>query len=272
MQFPPKPNLGIVLRPVFSPHTTQYSGYVIARAGSTNSMVVTRAQLDHLELPALPDGSGPSGRYNSKIHMDEFTRSNLKTILHLITGELKLRGTKTPHVFLPFRSRIDDAQLENFLKNAFPGGAVAPESLLGPIVKKYDEFTLICALKYLWSRLPNHEIIGWDVYLEFKRKEEEQGYPRTAFLTIMPKCLSSPSHASIVYDFLDLLVSIASNSQYNYLSGRKIAKMSSLWAFNPARERIKSAFYDATIDRDPTFAEGLEKWKESSGALFHLLL
>lgn len=204
--------------------------------------------------------------------MDEFSRRNLKTILHLITGELKLRGTKTPHVFLPFRSRIDDHQLELFLQASFPGGTVASEEVLRRIVKEYDEFTLMCAMKYLWSRLPNHEIIGWDVYLEFKRKEEEQGFPRTAFLTIMPKCLSSPSHASIVYDFLDLLVSIASNSQYNYLSGRKIAKMSSLWAFNPARERMKSAFYDATIDRDHSFIDGLDRWKQSSGALFHLLL
>lgn len=235
-------------------------------------MVVSRAQLDNLELPALPDGSGGSSGHSSKIHIDEFTRRNLKAIIHVITGELKLRGTKTPHVFLPFRSRIEDKKLELFLAHAFPNGSVASELELKSLVKDFDEFTLICAIKYIWSRLPNHEIIGWDVYLEFKRKEEQQGYPRTAFLTIMPKCLSSPSHASIVYDFLDLLVSIASNSQYNYLSGRKIAKMSSLWAFNPARAKMKSAFYDATIDRDNSFTEGLDRWKDSCGALFHLLL
>ncbi|CAN3374300.1 hypothetical protein DIURU_000821 [Diutina rugosa] len=222
-----------------------------------------------VELPPLPRAP-PSGA----IPASQFTRKRLKVLLHQITGELKSRGTKTPHIFLPFRSRIDDSKLDSFLRKCFPDGEVAGENDIIAAVRKADEFTLICALKYLWCRLPNAEVIGWDVYLEYRRKEKDAGYPKDAFLTIMPKCLSSPAHASIVYDFLDLLIGIASNSQYNYLSGRKIAKMSSLWAFNAPSSAAasESAFYDATVTREYNFIQGLEVWKTTSDALFHLLL
>lgn len=244
-----------------------------------------------LELPSLPPASqsrthalphqhqarpGPRG---SAVRDHQFTRKNLKAILHLITAELKVRGTKTPHIFLPFRSRIDDTKLEHFMNEIFPQGVLlASQHELAAVVKHTDEFTLVCLLKYMWSRLPNNEVIGWDVYLEYKRKEQKAGYPRNAFLSIMPKCLSSPAHASIVYDFLDILISVSSNSQYNFLSGRKIAKMASIWAFNSAsrlqiaKTQLLSPFYDATIEHDNNFMNGLAAWKETSGALFHLLL
>lgn len=237
-------------------------------------MVISRTRMEDMELPYIP-GSNARNNESNIIKSDQFTRKKLRGILHLITGELKSRGTKTPHIFLPFRSRIDDTKLEQFISRIFPRGeliSMYDEVEVVEILRKFDEFTLICGLKYLWSRLPNNEIIGWDVYLEFKRKEKEAGYPKGAFLNIMPKCLSSPAHASIVYDFLDLLISIASNSQYNYLSGRKIAKMSSLWAFNGSTKPHQSPFYDATLSKENTFIDGLEYWKPSSQALFHLLL
>lgn len=141
------------------------------------------------------------------------------------------------------------------------------------LLREFDEFTLICGMKFLWCRLPNNEIIGWDVYLEFRRKEEVAGYPKDAFLTIMPKCLSSSSHASIVYDFLDLLISIASNSQYNHLNGRKVAKMASMWAFKSNQSTTSSsAFYDATAPQENSFLDGLSAWRLTCSGLFHLLL
>lgn len=229
------------------------------------------SKYDDMELPSIPKSPYVSG----EIRPDQFSRKNLKSVLHCLTGELKRRGTKTPHIFLPFRSKIDDYKLEKFLMLLFPHGEIIkPEDKIYEVLLDFDEFTLICCLKYLWSRLPNNEIIGWDVYLEYKRKEKDAGYPKSAFLSIMPKCLSSPAHASIVYDFLDLLISISSNSQYNFLSGRKIAKMASIWAFNNNRyiKNQKSAFYDATLLTENTFMDGLNDWKESTDAIFHLLL
>lgn len=225
-----------------------------------------------IALPALP--ATHRHRHSTVISPDQLTRKRLQSLLHLITADLKKRGTKTPHVFLPFRLKVDDTKLEMFLRRVFPHGTMVDTSntmKVQALLKEFDEFTLICALKYLWCRLPNNEIIGWNVYLEFKRREQEAGYPKDAFLTIMPKCLSSSSHASIVYDFLDLLIGIASNSQYNHLSGRKISKMASLWAFNRSGKST-SAFYDATIPKENTFLEGLEAWKSSCNGLFHLLL
>lgn len=226
-----------------------------------------------VELPFLPESS-----HANTVSNDQFTRKRLRAVLHLITGELKQRGTKTPHIFLPFRSRVNDDKLNAFLQFLFPRGELiyvaAHEDEIKHRINLTDEFTLIAALKYFWSRLPNNEIIGWNVYLEFKRREKEAGYPKSAFLTIMPKCLLSPAHASIVYDFLDLIISIASNSQYNYLSGRKIAKMSSLWAFNHAniKNHRGSAFYDATYNNENNFLQGLDAWKGYLDALFHLIL
>lgn len=226
---------------------------------------------NHIDLPAIPPSKE---RETPAIAKDQLTRKNLQGLLHLITADLKARGTKTPHVFLPYRSRVDDSKLNLFLQRIFPNGqliAVSDEAKTRALLAEFDEFTLTCALKFLWCRLPNNEIIGWDVYQEFKRREQEAGYPKDAFLTIMPKCLSSASHASIVYDFLDLLISLAANSQYNHLNGQKIAKMASIWAFSCA-PKSSSAFYDATMIREVSFLDGLEAWKKRSNGLFHLLL
>lgn len=224
-----------------------------------------------IDLPAIPPSQD---REATAIGNDQLTRKKLQGLLHLITAELKARGTKTPHVFLPYRSRVDDGKLEVFLKRVFPGGImidVSRDTETRALLAEFDEFTLTCGLKFLWCRLPNNEIIGWDTYLEFKRKEAEAGYPKDAFLAIMPKCLSSAAHASIVYDFLDLLISLSANSQYNHLNGQKIAKMASIWAFSCA-PKSSSAFYDATMVREVSFLEGLEAWKKLSNGLFHLLL
>lgn len=224
-----------------------------------------------IDLPAIPPSQD---REATAIGKDQLTRKKLQGLLHLITAELKARGTKTPHVFLPYRSRVDDGKLEVFLKRVFPGGImidVSKDAETRALLAEFDEFTLTCGLKFLWCRLPNNEIIGWDIYLEFKRKEAEAGYPKDAFLAIMPKCLSSAAHASIVYDFLDLLISLSANSQYNHLNGLKIAKMASIWAFS-CTPKSSSAFYDATMVREVSFLEGLEAWKKLSSGLFHLLL
>ncbi|RCK60859.1 Morphogenesis-related protein MSB1 [Candida viswanathii] len=259
-------------------------------------MTMTKTKHNHhqdLNLPRLPTSSNNNNttapgnkNYRSLLSNntvidagimkpDQFTRKNLKSILHIITQELKKRGTKTPHIFLPFRSKINDEKLELFLSSIAPQGELRnhDEPYLTQVCAKTDEFTLICCLKYFWSRLPNNEVIGWDIYLEFKRREKEKGYPKNAFLTIMPKCLSSPAHASIVYDFLDLILSITSNSQFNYLSGRKISKMASFWAFSCKQHFLNTPFYDATEENFETnFIEGVDSWKKSTNALFHLVL
>lgn len=238
-------------------------------------MATSKVKRD-MSLPQLPPQAQreKNSNSNSIIPRDQFTRKKLKDLHNFITQELKKRGTKTPHVFLPFRLRVDDLKLEVFLSTIFPNGEMIDtlkEAHTRRILCEFDEFTLICGLKYLWCRLPNLEIIGWENYLQFRRLEKEHGYPKDAFLRLMPKCVSTRAHASIVYDFLDLLVSIASYSQYNYLSGRKISKMASMWAFN-STTNSKLAFYDATAFKENSFVSGLDSWKQTCTGLFHLFL
>lgn len=236
-------------------------------------MALAKGKRD-MSLPQLPPAAYQEETSSSIIPRDQFTRKRIKDLHNYITQELKKRGTKTPHVFLPFRLRVDDTKLERFLSTIFPNGQMIDtlkEAETKRLLASFDEFTLICGLKYLWCRLPNLEIIGWENYLHFKRLEREHGYPKDAFLKLMPKCVSTRAHASIVYDFLDLLVSIASYSQYNYLSGRKISKMASMWAFN-SMGNSKLAFYDATAFKENSFVSGLESWKKTCLGLFHLFL
>ena len=222
----------------------------------------------------LPETSPSQAREAPSIGKDQFSRKKLLGLLHLITADLKTRGNKTPHVYLPFRSRVDDAKLDQFLGRVFPGGVMidlSNEAVTRSLLTEFDEFTLTCALKFLWCRLPNNEIIGWDEYQEFKRKEQEAGYPKDAFLAIMPKCLLSAAHASIVYDFLDLLINLAANSQKNHLNGEKITKMASIWAFS-CTPKSNSGFYDATMIREVSFLDGLQACEQRSNGLYHLLL
>lgn len=237
-------------------------------------MLKHKANPHNFELPSLPPESPIKRTTDSGIiHQDQFTRKNLKSVLHLITQELKKRGTKTPHIFLPFRSRIKDYKLNELLLQLAPQGELIQDvSKCKEIFSTTDEFTLMCCLKYFWARLPNSEIIGQDVYREFKRKEAEQHFPKNAFLTIMPKCLSSPAHASIVYDFLDLILNITSNAPYNNLSGRKISKMAGIWAFNPEKPLSTSIFSDDSIETEHDFVEGINNWKKTTDAMFHLVL
>jgi hypothetical protein len=210
----------------------------------------------------LPEGVDYS---NDDGFVHEFARNDVRELIHCITQELKLKGSKTQLVLLAFRPKISDTKLSEFLAQVIPNGSVpANLNVIEHVVKNTDEYTLVTALKYLWARLPRNAIIGWEAYETFKRIEVRDNYPKKAFLEYMPQCLSSPSHASIVYDFLDLIVAFASNSKDNQLSGRKIAKMCGIWAFDGSPDRCTR--------RTNTFADGLRDWLPAADAMFHLLL
>lgn len=209
---------------------------------------------------------------------NKFEREQVKTVIHSITAELKDRGADVEYLMIPFRPQQTNEKLLKLLNALFPMGNGQPvaEKHMLKIVKKTEPLTLFQGLKYIWCRLPEGQIIGWKAYLEFKAREKSKEYPRRAFLEIMPQCLKSPSHASIVYDFFDLIITLASNSRINKMSARKISKMSAIWAFGESIDQSsKTLDYDFTSTTalpNNSFQDGLDDWIPGTDAMFHLLL
>lgn len=206
----------------------------------------------------------------------EFSRSNVKGVIHLITAELKDRGTDVEYLMIPLRPEQTNEKLLGFLNQVFPLGNGQPvnEKKQLKIISKCDVWTLFQALKYIWCRLPGAEVVGWKAYNEFKLREKDKDYPRKSFLEIMPQCLASPNHASIVYDFFDLIVTISSNSKVNKMSARKISKMCAVWAFGKFPDQNHDYDFDSKSSKtvNNSIKDGFDQWIPGSDAMFHLLL
>ena len=232
----------------------------------------------------------------------EFKRKKVKDVIHHITSYLKQKAMDVEYLMIPFRPEQNNQKLLKFLNAIFPLGNGQPvnEKSQMKIISKTDVWTLFQSLKYIWCRLPNSEIVGWKAYYKFKYREIEKNYPQKAFLEIMPQCLESPNHASIVYDFFDLIVTLSSNSIVNKMSARKVSKMCALWAFGKSNTNSKngnatddnhsgtmstknndssedsSYNFDANYSRldkiNNSFQDGLNEWIPASDAMFHLLL
>lgn len=206
----------------------------------------------------------------------KFSRGNVRGVIHLITAELKERGTDVEYLMIPLRPEQTNEKLLSFLNQIFPLGNGQPvnEKKQIRVINKTDVWTLFQALKYIWCRLPDSEVVGWKAYKEFKIREKEKDYPRKSFLEIMPQCLASPNHASIVYDFFDLIVTISSNSKKNKMSARKISKMCAIWAFNDNKSSSTDYDFDSSSPQtvNNSIQNGFDQWIPGSDAMFHLLL
>lgn len=233
--------------------------------------------------PKAAEPTGRKGRLHSAADEDEefeffheFSRDKVKGLIHLITQELKTNAIDIEFLFLPFRPEQSNEKLLRFLNQVFPLGNGVPvnETKQSRIISKTEPWTLFQALKYVWCRLPEGQVITWKAYEAFRVREQSDGYRSRSFLELMPKCLSSPDHASIVYDFFDLIVTASSNSKHNKMSARKISKMFGIWAF---RSKVENSPYDfgeptPEIEKKNSFSEGIEQWIPASDAMFHLLL
>ncbi|AMD22899.1 HHR130Wp [Eremothecium sinecaudum] len=193
-----------------------------------------------------------------------FTEDKVRLVIHAITKSLKASRTEEEYIFLPFRPGHSNQKLLVFLNSVFPMGnsQAVGENKLHKIIAKTDTWTLVQALKYIWCRLPGGEVIGWESYEMFRQEEERQGYPAQSFLEIMPKCLRSQDHASIVYDFFDLLIAV-SCSPNTKVSAKKISRMCAIWAFGKLQEHGHIT---------NTFKAGVSQWIPGLNATFHLLL
>ncbi|XBW34911.1 hypothetical protein QEN19_000475 [Hanseniaspora menglaensis] len=212
--------------------------------------------------------------------VNEFYPKNIKRTIHLITQQLKQESSlNIDYLFLPFRKEQSNEALLRFLNTIIPKGDGKPlenETKLIKIIKKTSPGVLFQSLKYIWSRtiLPtvtntNSDktkkwmgIVGYDAYLKFKELEIEMMCPRKSFLEIMPRCLTSPDHASLVYDMFDLITTVSSNAPKNKMSCRKISKMCAIWAFDCTDD----------LQESNSFIGGIETWVPKAEAMFHLSL
>ncbi|KAG7804001.1 hypothetical protein KL944_000870 [Ogataea haglerorum] len=193
----------------------------------------------------------------------EFQRKDVKDAIHIITSEIKRKGTKTPYLLLPFRPQQHEPALKSFLNAIFDNGKVADAEVVRAETSQASPYVLISALKFFWCRLPGNCVVGWKTYTKFVTLDEEAGFPKRAFLEFMPSCLSSGAHASIVYDFFDLIVALILNSKHNMLSAKKVARLCGLWAFHPVKNKQNET---------PSFERGMYEWIPAGDATFHLLL
>ncbi|QLG74336.1 hypothetical protein HG535_0G02200 [Zygotorulaspora mrakii] len=258
------------------------SNFIEKQASTANSRVQYQKTNEmaietNRRQPSPSNASNDSDDEEDFEFFHEFEREKVKVTIHFITAELKERGIAVEYVMIPFRPHQTNEKLLKFLNAIFPmgNGQAVSENLQVKIMAKTEPLTLFQALKYIWCRLPDQEVIGWKSYLEFKIREQAKDYPKKAFLEIMPQCLSSASHASIVYDFFDLIITMASNSKKNKMSARKISKMCAVWAFGKPVKNSGMLDYDFT-DASPypnnSFCDGLNQWIPGTDAIFHLLL
>ena len=230
--------------------------------------------------------------------VNEFYPKNIKRTIHLITQQLKQESSlNIDYLFLPFRKEQTNEALLRFLNTIMPKGDGKPlenENKLIKIIKKTSPGVLFQSLKYIWSRtiIPtattttsnNNKnktkwvgIVGYDAYLKFKEIEIEKMFPKKSFLEIMPRCLTSPDHASLVYDMFDLISTISSNAPKNKMSCRKISKMCAIWAFDCSKESTINDNDNSNNDGEnesnvDSFVKGIERWVPKADAMFHLSL
>lgn len=202
----------------------------------------------------------------SPLDSEVFERKHVKDIVNRLTSAIKSRGAKTPLLVLPFRSEeiSPENAVQDLLSSCMSHGRPRSiEHIQQAIDSVEDAYVLMSTLKYIWCRLPGNAIIGWKPYTKFAQLEEANNFHHRAFLDYMPNCLSSGAHASIVYDFFDLIVALVINAKTNMMSARKLARMMGLWAFQPIRNAPTG---------EPTFERGVYEWIPASDAMFHLLL
>lgn len=62
-------------------------------------------------------------------------------------------------------------------------------------------------------------------------KTIDSDWARDAFATFIPISVDTDARAKIIFDFFDLLASIAAHGKSNGLGGRKLSRYAGWWAF-----------------------------------------
>lgn len=165
-----------------------------------------------------------------------------------------------PFFFLPFRPHSDPSGARSFIANYFSSNAAGSNQYKGASLQRelrLTEVVVLCSiLKWCWSRMPGG-VVSWPVYDGFQIGEKEANMARNAFETFIPISADSPARQRIIFDFYDLLASIAAHGKLNGFGGRKLSRLAGWWAFEHA-------------DDGKGFEGGYRSWAAAADASSHL--
>ncbi|KAJ5594122.1 uncharacterized protein N7459_000330 [Penicillium hispanicum] len=166
----------------------------------------------------------------------------------------------TPFLLLPFRPSSDPSAARTFIRNyfnqSFEKGAPVSGDALAQELRLNEPMVLCSVMKWCWSRLPGG-VVTWEAYELFKVGEQDSDLARDAFSTFIPISVDSDARTKIIFDFFDLLASIAAHGKSNGLGGRKLSRYAGWWAFEHS-------------DTGNGFEASYKNWAAAADATSHL--
>ncbi|KAF2221732.1 hypothetical protein BDZ85DRAFT_132860 [Elsinoe ampelina] len=201
-------------------------------------------------------------RYVSTWDSTEIVPEEVEDLLNACTKEMKSRAAAldTPFLLLPFRPQGDITSARAFIQDYYRANNKGMSEYKGESLRKelrLTETEILCSiLKWCWSRLPGG-VVTWAVYENFRAGEKESDMAIGSFNTFIPLAVESVSRRNIIYDFFDLIGSIAAHGKVNGMGGRKLSRMAGWWAFEQA-------------DTGKGFDGGYKAWTEAADASSHL--
>lgn len=165
-----------------------------------------------------------------------------------------------PFLLLPFRPNSDPSGARTFIRNFYKYNAEGSNHYRGAGLHQELRLTepiVLCSImKWCWSRMPGG-IVTWPVYEGFQIGERESNLARNAFETFIPMVADSSARKNIIFDFYDLLASVAAHGKMNGLGGRKLSRLAGWWAFEHT-------------DDGKGFDGGYRSWSAAADASTHL--
>ncbi|EUC43533.1 hypothetical protein COCMIDRAFT_100572 [Bipolaris oryzae ATCC 44560] len=206
--------------------------------------------------PAAP----PKPRWEESWTRKEVAPEEIQELVHVCTQEMKSRALDMPFMLLPFRPTSDTSASRNFIRNFFKAayeetGQYSGEQLAQEL-RLTAPLTLCSIIKWCWSRLPGG-VVTWDAYELFRIGESDSNFARHSFDTFIPMSVESESRKSIIFDFFDLLSSVAARGKTNGMGGRKLSRLAGWWAFE---------FHED----NKGFDGGYRTWEKAADAASHL--
>ncbi|EGP88128.1 uncharacterized protein MYCGRDRAFT_41207 [Zymoseptoria tritici IPO323] len=200
--------------------------------------------------------------YQSRWESTTIVPAEVQELVHICTAEMKSRAEAldAPFFLLPFRPDSHPISARTFIRNYYKANAEGSTQYRGEALKQElrltDSVVLCSIMKWCWSRMPAG-VVTWPVYEGFRIGEKEADLARNAFNTFIPMGVDSEARRSIIFDFFDLLASVAAHGKLNGLGGRKLSRLAGWWAFEHS-------------DDGKGFEGGYKCWQSAADACSHL--